>query len=461
MQYFGWIPNLRGRLSFSAIGTSTIPYPVESKSRNEFRLIFQNRTLNDSAVPRFIRRILFEMKFSPFRILFLYMYKMMQMKNDSVFARLLFNSGDFYFIYLEDKRNETTDVILGKIYVISVIPVKGCDSFESIKEKIKDETSFEKLSNVLNSNSIISTEFNLKRNGIACFTDVNLMHVKIEDLKWTSTEKYSDFKHHAVSQLYYFLKDLCHQHQHHDSKADTLLPLVAIDPEINKNVMPVLADGVLKSLYRVVLKMRRTHSQSDYFCMLGLLAYISSFKRIISLEKDCMAISEKYSSDGDKDFLESVSAKARSIESSDEYNRKMFFSMPSLGSLTVSTVALIFAFTSLVVLIDTRLINSERLKGISFSSNYYDFVIFVLQNPLSLFIIVGFIYLLLFFWKSDRYQKSKTRFDIMRLAYGFGKQYLLAAFIIVLSLFFLWYGLKSLELLVLIDYLKAVWEYGV
>ena len=58
-KYLAWIPNVRGRLSFSHIGTSNLPYDNKNYDfKTGLSVVTQERKLNDTSIPRFIRFLL-------------------------------------------------------------------------------------------------------------------------------------------------------------------------------------------------------------------------------------------------------------------------------------------------------------------------------------------------------------------------------------------------------------------
>ena len=102
MKFIGWIPNLRGRLSFDTIGSSTKPYPYLKYKHFSHSLVLQeNRKLNDSAVPRSLRKWLFEFKYSPLRFF---------SKISKTIEKLCYHSGDFrfsfYYSLIEEEENK-------------------------------------------------------------------------------------------------------------------------------------------------------------------------------------------------------------------------------------------------------------------------------------------------------------------------------------------------------------------
>lgn len=445
MKYFGWIPNLRGRLSFSTIGSSTIPYESEDTDRTEYKIITQDRTLNDSALPRFIRKPIFEYRKSPIRKVLIKAYTSGIFKKKRL-EKMLFNSGDFQFVFFQNKNESTDERISGSIYVISkdIVGLNFLEYESILSLMLEDNKSATDVISLLEKSSVFYSKFLLERNGLTVFSDVTLKKIKMECLKWDKSTDYKTFKLKAVSQLYYFLKDMCHQHQHHDSKADMLLPVIESDkPQVE--AINHLGEKIFKSLYRVVLKMRRTHTAKDYYSMRGIISYINSFRSIVLKIKGCEALANKYEKEGDEGIISSIDAKSQSLLFIEEKKSKFWLSMPSIGSLSIATMALLFAFSSLIVNVNRSL---ETPFKFTVSKSYYDFVNFILDKPCEIFVFVGAIYFGFFLWKSNKYNSSKLRSDLMRIVYAIGMRKLIAIVCISIG------GLSALLGVIYIDLIE-------
>ena len=420
------IPNLRGRLSFSTIGTSTKPYPFEKHNLEHVDIIFHNRTLNDSALPRFVRSILFTNSYFLIRYFFIliqFFYK------SETLEKLLYHDGDFIFVYLLDKDNSTVDVLKGKTFVVnSTLTPK--ESFAPSLIGIST-VSFEDACKVLQHVSSLYSTFTIKRNGILELKNFVLKKVENGSLRWVTKEQncsYQKFKHDTFSQIYYFMKDLCHQHQHHDPKSDTLLPLIEAD---SSDYLKNMSDGILKSLYRTVLKMRRTHSEEEYYCMQGILMYAKSFRQIAQKIDPELKHPEGFTDLGDENILKSIDAKAGSLKAQKERKKHFISGIPSLMSLSVAFVGITLAFASIVIISGKASedgTNLEHLKN-ALSTNSVSIAESILSNPLEILIYIGSILLLLWFLVSDYFRESKFVLDIKRIAYSFKHQRITAIFL--------------------------------
>ena len=479
MKYLGWIPNLRGRLSFSAIGTSTKPYPFKKSTKSEFIIVSHDRFLNDSAIPRFIRQILFTCRFSPFRIIFLMMFhifsffkkyaigKLLPLRllvalfASSTIEKLLFHSGDFQFIFIQDSKSSDEEIILGKVFV-----TKSTFSLNKVLCIQGENSTYSQMEQILKGSSIVHASIELPRNGILSIDDVWFEEIKQDKLRWiTKTDgfSYEKFKDDAVSQVYYFMKDLCHQHQHHDSKSDILLPLVK---DNSQNSYKELTNEVLKSLYRTILKMRRTHSEDDYYSMKGMMAYVTSFKEIMSQKTSLRTTINAFSASGDEKIISSIEAKAGALGAYRERKNKYTSLIPSILSLCLATLGILLAFSSVIILSFARTDDNfaTEFRG-KLPSNYLDYVIQILNHPLEILVILSAILLLIFWLVSPHFNEYRTRNDFMRLSYGFKNKYILGTLIILCSIITIYYSFTLMNFgftVELMDKVKStLYEYSI
>lgn len=463
MKYLGWIPNLRGRLSFSTIGTSTKPYPFKKNASSDFNLVSHDRYLNDSAIPRFVRRVLFELSYSPIRLFFLLMFNgVTQLNNIKLFTapplkyflkpfiflftsnaleKLLFHSGDFRFVFIQNSKASNEDKIHGKVFVVN-----SKINLNQLIDSQGKNSGFEQLVECFNTNSLMHTSIILPRNGILTIEDVWFEEIDEQELRWvTKTEGFifNKFKDDAVSQIYYFMKDLCHQHQHHDSKSDILLPLVKGN---SQESYKDLTKGVLKSLYRTILKMRRTHSEDDYYAMKGMMAYVSSFKEIMGNKSSLRTTLCAFSAKGDEKILSSIEAKAGALRASRERKNKYTALVPSVLSLSIASIGILFAFSSVIILSFARTEENfaKDFKG-KLPLDYVDYVIQILNHPIEIFVVLAAILLTCFWFVSPHFKEHKIRADLMRLCYGFKNKYVVGLVIVLSSLFMIYYAFALMD----------------
>tara|TARA_B110000211_G_scaffold189077_1_gene215174 strand:- start:2595 stop:3878 length:1284 start_codon:yes stop_codon:yes gene_type:complete len=355
--------------------------------------------------------------------------------------KLLFHSGDFQFVFIQNNKTSNEDTMHGKVFVVN----SKIDLTQLIGSQGKS-INFEQLVKCFNASSLMHASIILPRNGILTIEDVWFEKIEENKLRWvTKTEGFifNKFRDDAVSQIYYFMKDLCHQHQHHDSKSDILLPLVKGD---SQESYKDLTKGVLKSLYRTILKMRRTHSEDDYYAMKGMMAYVSSFKEIMGKKSALRTTLCAFSKEGDDKILSSIEAKAGSLRASRERKNNYTAIVPSVLSLSIASVGILFAFSSVIILSFARTEDgfAKDFKG-KLPLDYVDYVIQILNHPIEIFAVLAAILLTCFWFLSPHFKEHKIRADLMRLCYGFKNKYVVGVVIILSSFFMLYYAFSLLD----------------
>lgn len=81
----------------------------------------------------------------------------------------------------------------------------------------------------------------------------------------------------VASQIYFFIRDVCHVHQHHAPTSDTILDVVPLSAGEHH-----WKRETLYSLFRWVIQQKRSRAPSAYIDAKGVLAYARAFK-----EKHC------------------------------------------------------------------------------------------------------------------------------------------------------------------------------
>lgn len=266
-EYTGWIPTVGGRLSFSVIGQTS--HPQEALFVNEAgqsqRCIFgfQHRDLSDA---------------SPFLF-----YK-------SIYNYLNGISGDFIFALYgsaDDVADDLDAPFVGKIllfYNDQQREVSQALNYELARlSALDDEVSQQDfLTNTLEPNllslyrqhGIYMLDITLERNGqVTCNVPTESFAKKIFNERH-NISGLIDVEKHVASELFFFLKDVCHRHQHHSPRTDTIVDLH--DTSENKLLWK---NETLRALYKRVLDFKRSSSPGTSFSALGILSYIRSFKR--------------------------------------------------------------------------------------------------------------------------------------------------------------------------------------
>lgn len=261
MRFDGWVPTVTGHLSFTAIGGSSFPSKCVSARNNATACVSQNRDLLDVVLPysestlvgRFVREY---------------------------FANLVIGvSGQFCFATCLDRCSGGQE-FSGKCYMV---PLKGnrrniwrnrrCiggmsdydDNFPEYRKRFEDEIS--RL-------SICTSDIRISRTG----------HVIIEISEMPILEGARDLDRAliaklAANQIFYFLKDISHVHQHHDPKQDAITevtPFHSDDPYR-------WVEKTQNALYREIIKYKRFKNEKSLFRASGVLSYAKSFENSIGV----------------------------------------------------------------------------------------------------------------------------------------------------------------------------------
>lgn len=293
--YIGWIPTVSRRLSFSLIGQTS--HPTEAITSNistrqaRYIVSFQKRDLLDSSIPltNFLKKKI---------------------------VNLLFGiSGEFWFVLIAkctDEKYIASKPLQGEVLIFHERSNKlktaqyswqniqdGLERSQGILNAYEDQCvatdlesyysqNVEKLVSTLADYAVYSVQFNLQRNGI----------IEIHAPK--DNEFSSHDEHMACSQVFFFLKDIIHRHQHHHPKTDTILDIYKLGDQ-------TWACETLRALYKKVLTFKRDKAEGIYSSALGVLAYVKAFKKICTDDLGCQE-SELVTSRDDDALVQSIQA---------------------------------------------------------------------------------------------------------------------------------------------------------
>jgi hypothetical protein len=278
--YIGWVPTILGRLSWTLIGIVSQRGHVSRfpKDQNGVFIVHQRRDLGDAYFKR-VRSAFNWFKSEVFGSLGLettntiFNYYCVAVKDGEVLkGRVLTttarNTVISDWIDEEKKKNPTLD----EIQLAQTISDKVKNFVLAHNENVKNR-DYGRFKN----RAIHSTEFVLKRNGIAKITVVPA----VESPEADSSTDYSDQSVlNLAEQAFYFLRDISHIHQHHSSTSECQINLRECDPENS------WAENIHKDLQRAIVHARRAKSDpTALHNALGITQYIRSFEKISELEK--------------------------------------------------------------------------------------------------------------------------------------------------------------------------------
>lgn len=275
-QYFGWVPTVTGRLSFSHFGSCedhNTRHVNRADDRRRYLLVYQTRNASDVLLP--FRRHLSE--------------------------RLLGIKGDLQFVCLAVTQDEPGDAqarLDGHIYIIDRTGEwrdQVREPMRSARSKLRDysfstetpsielhfENNFSDALELCSQNCLFQGRFSLKRNGIVTISVDHDMQTASSAPKMPENgSKARHVRHILAAQLFYFLRDVGHRHRHHAAGTDTIVDLHEADETDDVS----WRRRTLYNIYRRIISNKRTNNVEAHFRSLGLLAYAKAFKHICDEE---------------------------------------------------------------------------------------------------------------------------------------------------------------------------------
>jgi len=254
MKYTGWVPSVIGRLSFTSYKSKLTGRSANNRVDWVFEL--EVRDLLDtiallppaSSAGRFFREHIAQ----------------------SIFGI----SGRFMFAYISvfDEKN---DRLTGQVHVISEALQK--DAVRQLKtvtssdiESYSAGLAFltERSPETIGTNGYWAASVDIYRSG-----QVNI------DTKANSQLPAARHDDKVIAeQIYYFIKDLFHNHQHHDPKSDSLISVCEVTSFDDNSWI----GSVHHALFRSVIRYKRFQTENHISKSLGILAYTEAFEKTFS-----------------------------------------------------------------------------------------------------------------------------------------------------------------------------------
>ena len=297
MNFKGWVPTVNGRLSFKIIGETRHPteahYANASTKTHQYVLACQDRNLSD--------------------VLF-----------DRLLSKLLRVDGHFDFVFCSRARRQRADAMLiGRVYVSKGGKKTGLRHIPGFNEAVEELRSLDFEAGNSPARRLYAEAHSILTQAADFYADVILHRnglIGISRITWKSSgvfansqsyaeETGTDLEHSIADQIFYFVRDISHQHQHHGADADTITSTVrTTDSGI------AWAADVVFSLYYHIITIKRRSDPIDHVRVLGVLAYLRSFKNIIKRVEEEKGLSASLPPFDDDATKESVTATKNYIE---------------------------------------------------------------------------------------------------------------------------------------------------
>jgi len=266
-----WVPNVSGALSFSAIGSGCYPtQPVRANvgdQKKRYLVAFQYRNLLDAVIPFLARKK---------GLMGDFVSACVAVSSDDPLETNDFLEGRLFIFHDPTSWKKLVEpVVIGaqeKLRTFAALPTGTASLFDHFGD------TYSSLLSGLPGLSSFYVDFTLTRSGITCLTipDDYASRISPSAPEFPFDPLQREHSERIVcSQLFFFLKDLCHNHQHHDPKADTII-----------DIHPFTGDElqwrakVLRVLYRKIIEYKRSSRQASFHSSLGILIYAKSLRGI-------------------------------------------------------------------------------------------------------------------------------------------------------------------------------------
>jgi hypothetical protein len=373
-KFFGWVPTVAGALSFSAFGeTSHKPRAISANRadrRTRYLVCYRGRDCSDILLP--------------FR---------------SVVGPWFLNlSGKLWFVCVakattseeglqEDFQGRVLIFHDRQIWRSNVeVNVRDAQSFlrsyrYSNQPNIENhfEQRFVDLCDQLPALSAFNAKFKVSRTGFTELVLEDPMELHPSAPKLPDTQPSRDHVRHILAaQLFFFIRDIGHRHQHHDPYTDTIADLWPDQPGDPFNWKL----RTLFSLYRKVIAYKRLKSADAFTASLGVAAYADTFRKLVE-----DAATAKQKERLPPFYVENV---RKSIQAVDyEMSRKREISLAATAvtrELILTGLALMIAIVGVFQIVETKL-KAEPATILYFLAQY------LITSPiLTLSIGAGFIW---------------------------------------------------------------------
>lgn len=275
----GWVPTVTGRLSFSEFGRTTFPSPAifanAADQRLRYIVCYQARDTADFTLP-------FRSFLGP---------------------QLLNMVGRMWFVCIarsEPHEGREQEKLAGHLFIFHAKSGWRTQSEPAVRTaqnllrycrfgtdrgiEMTFQPHYEYLAKSLSAAASFHAEFDLRRTGTLelRFDDEAPRSETAPDLPYDGRER-AHIVHIVAAQLFFFLRDIGHRHQHHDPTTDTVVDLHRItddDHDLDWRL------STLYSLYRKIIAYKRNVDSGLFHASLGILAYAQTFSRVCHKELD-------------------------------------------------------------------------------------------------------------------------------------------------------------------------------
>jgi hypothetical protein len=269
-RFKGWLPTVSGRLSFSIFGHTDHPRNAitanVSDTKSRYLICYQKRELLDAPLKSLATKL--------FGLHGKFWFVLQASADDVAISEDSDLTGHLFIFH--DKQAWRTD---------AEPAVRNAQSYlrEFESDHPKDDLAtyfqevYQKVTLVLCRSSSFHVHVRVRRDGETTIDVPRLTSLSSHSPTFPAAEpRRVRLVYTVVSQLFYFLRDVGHIHQHHDPYTDTLIDIYPFDGSDDF----AWRCETLRMLYRKVLEFKRRREEEIYSSSLGVLAYAKAFERI-------------------------------------------------------------------------------------------------------------------------------------------------------------------------------------
>jgi len=366
------MPNVSGRLSFDVVGRTDFPSRAvtanESDDQIRYIVTYQRRNLSDSTLPfSWLWLKLFGLEAD---LRFVCVAEAVN-RAEEVDADLT----GYVFVFLKGRRilgkntsqsNDWESQILPSIKkaqqrLVDYYHQEAVDQSASLQgffSNTKDE-----LVDELKSSTGNRCSFKICRDGITTI--------------FADQEPLND-SHGYYSQVFFFLKDMVHNHQHHSPREDTIIDLYPVGDEGDTS----WASNTLRALLTKIIQFKRNPSETTYADSMGVMAYAENFRSICSASPSLEQVNPQYNAQALEKSISARESKERLILGG------RLRSSDKLRSFFLGLLAILISVIGLVGISDKKIpISNENLV--------FQFASATINNPATAIVVISLVFLLL------------------------------------------------------------------
>jgi hypothetical protein len=268
LKYRGWVPTISGRLSFSVFGETSAPTKAiranVADDAVRFLTVYQFRDTSDAL-------LLARSRLAPYlfgldgRLFFVFIAK----TTDSPKSKQYFLQGKA-FIFHKNKEWKNNILPAIKNFQIHLEEFK----YPSQSLSVHAEDRYNQIIHLCCSSCVFHADVKISRTGT---TDIKVSFpIDLPESAPKLPSDQSKFEHIAhvlASQIFFFVKDIGHRHQHHDPSTDQIVHLAAYNEADDHS----WREKTLYSIYRRVIETKRQPHLATFSDSLGLIAYAEAF----------------------------------------------------------------------------------------------------------------------------------------------------------------------------------------